>query len=480
MISITQRLAGQLKTVFRQALDLPTRGTMPPVQFSSGSDGVRIRCRGPEAAAELHLAGEQPAEAFWIPFELLSDVEGRKEIPVEIRLHEDTQVLASWREGSVPQMVQHQAANPAAGDWPPLPEQFGENPPEILSALSEAGKTIDPYSERYALGCLQLQGDQGKIAATDGKQLLIHSGFAFPWEGEILVPASKIFGSAQLPNEQPVFVGRSEKWFTFRLGPWTFHLAINSEGRFPKVEDHIQRVEYADATFQMSPADRQFVIENLSRLPSNDTYNNPVTIDLNGSVTFRSRAEGQTTSTELILSSSSRNGEPIRFNTNRQYLQRAATLGFHQVYFFGDRAPILCQDDHRQYTWAPLDPEYAIKPANDAIRIESPAEPSQPQVRQPRRKPKEGMPRKTPEPASEPANESAAPQNGRSRKPSAAQSTPEEPGTALQQAVALRDALREAASKAGELIRTLRREKKQSKLLKSTLASLREIQSLEV
>lgn len=58
------------------------------------------------------------------------------------------------------------------------------------------------------------------------------------------------------------------------------------------------------------------------------------------------------------------------------------------------------------------------------------------------------------------------------------QSPPEDPGTALAQADALRDALREAAGKANHLIQTLKREKKQSRLLKSTLASLREIQKL--
>ena len=51
---------------------------------------------------------------------------------------------------------------------------------------------------------------------------------------------------------------------------------------------------------------------------------------------------------------------------------------------------------------------------------------------------------------------------------------------ALEQATALRIALRDAVNKTSELIRTLKREQKQSKLVRSTLASLKQIQAVEV
>ena len=61
------------------------------------------------------------------------------------------------------------------------------------------------------------------------------------------------------------------------------------------------------------------------------------------------------------------------------------------------------------------------------------------------------MPRKT----NESTSQAVASQNGRGGKPSTLQSPPEDPGTALAQAVAVRDALREAAGKANNLIQTL-------------------------
>ena len=107
MLIITTRLAGRLKSVFRQALALPTRGPMPPVQLVGGAHGLRIRCRMREAACEFLLDGEQPTEMIVAPGELLADVEGRREQPVELRV-QNGRVLASWRDGSVPQTVRHE------------------------------------------------------------------------------------------------------------------------------------------------------------------------------------------------------------------------------------------------------------------------------------------------------------------------------------------------------------------------------------
>lgn len=57
---------------------------------------------------------------------------------------------------------------------------------------------------------------------------------------------------------------------------------------------------------------------------------------------------------------------------------------------------------------------------------------------------------------------------------------PEQPTGAIEQAIALRDGLRDAANKATELIRALQHDKKHARQLRTALASLREIQKLEI
>ena len=69
--------------------------------------------------------------------------------------------------------------------------------------------------------------------------------------------------------------------------------------------------------------------------------------------------------------------------------------------------------------------------------------------------------------------------NGRAAT-TAGQSQQETTAGALDQATALRSALRDAVNQTSELIRALKREQKQSKLVRSTLASLKQIQTVDV
>ena len=62
----------------------------------------------------------------------------------------------------------------------------------------------------------------------------------------------------------------------------------------------------------------------------------------------------------------------------------------------------------------------------------------------------------------------------------AGQTHQESTAGALEQATVLRSVLRDAVNKTSELIRALKREQKQSKLVRSTLASLKQIQAVDV
>jgi hypothetical protein len=106
----------------------------------------------------------------------------------------------------------------------------------LLRALADAAATTTTGPSRYALRCLQLDGAEGRIFATDGRQLLVQSGFAFPWEGSLLVPASRAFGSAELEADGPVRVGRTDDRFVLATGRWTFSWRLDLGGRFPEVE----------------------------------------------------------------------------------------------------------------------------------------------------------------------------------------------------------------------------------------------------
>jgi hypothetical protein len=282
------------------------------------------------------------------------------------------------------------------------------------------------------------------------------------------VPASQAFGCAEFSAHDTVAIGRSEKWLSFSIGPWQLHLAVSPDRRFPDVDRHVLNPADAVAQCQLSADDAQFLAKAIARLPGDDDYNSPLTLDLNGHVAIRAQAADRPPPTEVILANSFASGVPTRVSTNRQFLARAIRLGFDRLYVYSPKDPVLCQDDHRRFIWAVLDPDSSIPPAENPVRIESPADPAGTIHHPPRRRTKVPKSNHQSEPAS---------QNGQSH---ADKVKPEQPFGAIEQAVALRDLLRDTTNKATELIRVLQSEKKQARQLRSALASLREFQKLEI
>ncbi len=490
MLTITRKLAEQLRKVFRQALSTNSRSPMPPVEFIGGRQGLRIRCHTPDAAAEFRLEGEQPAETILAAWDLLTDTAGSgRECVVELR-RENGHVRASWLSGSVPRVVQYDKPLENEAPWPDSPEQLVENPPELLKALADATATTDAESSRYALGCLQLCGPQGKIVATDGHHLLMQRGFEFPWEGELLVPGSRVFGSSALDSDSPVLVGKTDDWFTLQVGQWTFWLKINKDGRFPSVERHFAEPETAMTSVELSPSDRVFLAENVLNMPGDDLPFAPVTLDVNGTVAVRAKGQDAENRMEMALTGAICQGEPVRMMINRRYLARAAKLGFERLHIFGDKQPMLAADDSRRYVWAVLDARSCIEPTENMTRIESPVPGRAASVDPPRssisRSNNTPMSRSSTTNTTNGNGKAQAAGNGHAKGSSThgngharADGETGQAAGAIEQGLALRTTLREAAAQATELVRILKAEKRQTRQLRSALSSLRQLQSLD-
>jgi hypothetical protein len=386
-IRITRRLALQLRTVFRRALGL-TRGFGPALWFATGRDGIRARARFGDAAVEYHAEAELSKEEMWLPFDFLADVEARRDDPVELQARPDGHIVAGWRDGDVPQCVRYDLLKSSdVDDFPKLPKQLVQNPPRLLCALRDAMLTTDPDARRYATDHVQLRGGRDTIVATDGRQMLLEDGFQFPWDDDVLIRRTKVFGSGELGRDQPVAIGKTDDWVAVRVGPWTILLRIGKDLRFPDVDRHVPKAEDAKATARISPADTEFLLKTLPRLPTCEEFNHPVTVDLDGTVAIRARAETQRQPTELLLSNSTCSGAPMRINTNREYLVRAVKLGFDRVHLYTPKVLVMCRDEHRCYVWALLSPDSAIPPSMDAIRIASADVPTTNPKRSKRRKP---------------------------------------------------------------------------------------------
>ncbi len=466
MITITRLLARQVRAVFSRCLSPASRGPFPPIAFRADDSGLTIRAKSHDAAIEFHQPGDSSEERLTVPFDVLKQCEAGKADDVTLE-RIDQSVAVQWNDGGIPQIV-HVDVESTDEDFPAVPSEMHANDARLVAALRDAAATTNNNATRYALSCLQLQGGRGKIAATDGLQLLVQDGFCFPWDDAVLIPARKVFASRELPTGQPVEVGKSDDWVCVRIGPWTLHFKIETEARFPHVEDHVPDADSAVTTLQLSDADALFLTKSVKRLPGGDDCNLPVTVDLNGEIVIRAQGDEQSSPTELILTNSSRSGEVIQFNTNREFLARAMQLGFRDVHFTGPEAPAFCRDQNRQYLWALLGKDGAIQPHERATRIESPTDPAVSPNSQPH-------PRRTP--ITKPKNNQT-----KGKAKSSDESAAETNGSMslIEQAESLRDSLQGSLSQTRELIAALKRQKKQSRLMKSTLASLRQLQTVDV
>jgi hypothetical protein len=273
-----------------------------------------------------------------------------------------------------------------------------------------------------------------------------------------------------LPTDDQVSIGRTEEWLAMQVGPWTFHFRLNVDGRFPRVEDCIPRDSSATTTLEIAEGDAKFLLDNVKRLPVADDWNRPVTLDLNGEVVIRAKTEDNQPTTELVLGNSTRSGEAVRINTNRDLLARAVSLGFRQVRFIAADQPAFCRDKNRTYVWAPLGPDGAIPSAKNTNRIESSKGPTSKVVAKAKPTTRSQIPTMS-------ASKTNPNGNGRTAQAAA---TEAEVASPVEQAEALRDSLSDALSKTRELIRSLKRQKKQSRIVESTLASLRQLQTVDL
>jgi hypothetical protein len=445
----------------------------PVVTFVGGADGCRIRAASTDVAIEYHDPVPSSDETVRLPLAALELCEGRDDGLVTIDARADDQVWIAWNDRGVPRQSEQTQPEPGVTSFPTAPTTLTTNETRLWSDLGDAVATSDAQSSRYALGCLHLRGALGRVEATDGRQVLVQSGHHFGFDDDVLVPASKLLGGADMGAVDEVTVGRTEDYVGFGVGRWLILLRIQKDARFPKIDQIMPNPDYAKSRLELSSVDAGFLKETIPRLPCDDTLHDPITLDLNGRVLVRSRETTTSRPTEVLLGSSKLNGEPVMLNTNRRFVERALKLGFRSVCLFGPDSPAMSVDEQRRFLWALLDKKSAIPRHDDPQRIDAPSRVDVGNgATTVTTKPKEsGMSISLPVVArsmSKPS-ETADIQTERSVDARAEAS-------AIAQALTLRDTLRTATQQAGELARSLKQQKRQSRIVASTLASLKELQ----
>ena len=491
MITISRLLAKQIRSVVRRALQLSASQADQVVWLHADNTGLRLRAQNQHATIEYHLPGEGPAGSVAITMEALAACEGAKADQfVRIERPSEGLTVLRWDDRAVPQSLQVDASKIRADASPIQPETWTTNAPNLLGALADAMRIVPAEATRHSLNCVHLRPGGGRIAATDSHQLLVQSGFAIPGSDDLLIPRTTLFGSRELPTNQPVEVGTTANCFVFRIGPWTVWLTLEKQGRYPRVEDIIPNADSAKTRLSLSAEDRAFLLDVVPRLPVETDQEGRITLDLNGQVALLAKGDGASSTTAVVLRNSRRIGDELRLNTDRQFVVRAAQLGFQEIEFHDPESPVVCRDEHRIYLWCALKEMPALVAGPDTVPIESPLT-SITSHRPARHLPPPRRSRTATERtrSSMPHNRIAATLSGTTPTDSATpqpahrngdQDTHVGMNVVLQQAESTKTSLRDAFSQINRLIGSLKRHRRQSKLVQTTLASLKTLQNLDV
>ena len=210
-------------------------GSDPPARAPRRGRQLRAQYRYRDLAVEHVEPGSyRPATSLAIPLDDLADFEGSKDSPVVLEAAAPDRTVVRWEDRAIPQSREYDVTPvDRVGQVPELPATWASSPAELLTALAEATETGIPDSTRYALHCIQLQGSRNQVVATDGRQLLVRTGFRFPWPGDLLIKGSPIFACRALPRDQPVEVGKTDTHVVLRAGPWTIWLRDPEGGPVP-------------------------------------------------------------------------------------------------------------------------------------------------------------------------------------------------------------------------------------------------------
>ena len=360
MITLTRNQVRRLRVAFRRAaLGISHRGIVSELVLRAEGGQLRAQYRYCDLAIEhVEPGSDRPATSIAIPLDALADFEGPADSPVVLESVAPDRTVVRWDDRGIPQHKEYNIITPVdrVEPMPALPATWASNPGDLLDALAVATEIGIPDSPRYDLNCIQLQGNQGKVLATDGRQGLVRSGFTFPWSDHLLIRGRPIFACRALPRDQPVEIGRTDTHVLIRAGAWAISCEIQKEARFPDLQRVILTDGEVSTRLRLDPVRRPVPrVGALDRLPGGDDLHSPVTLDLNGRIAVRaSGADHPEQVTELILNRSRYTGDPLCIVTNRAFVERALRLGLTEFGFAGGDSPFVCRADRKVFTVQPL------------------------------------------------------------------------------------------------------------------------------
>jgi len=454
VIQISRRLAKQLRSVLRQSIvEQSSPATWPLLHCQADGSLLTIQAQASGVAVRLQQPSSQSSGTIAFSSSVLKEFEARQDGMVTLETATDGTGQAKWQDGSCPHTLEFEAIPPQkAGKFPEPPSDFVVAKEGLLAALADAGEVTASIAARFALNRVVLGGQQGQIISSDGRQLLIQDAFSFPWRDNLLIPRVSAFGNKELQHIGKVQIGATDQHVCIQTGPWTFTLKIDKDARYPDVQTVIPKASSLGTHLHFAAEDIQPLLDKLSTLPGSAEDGWPITVDLKGAISIRAKAPDNDEIVEHVLAGSQHDGPHIRLCFNRNFLRRALQLGFREMSVGRSESPVVFSDNARRYLFIPFEPRVALPPPtspSDAVKAE-------PKRRQP-----------------------IVPASPNNPPPSNGHASNERVQTIeeiLTETEALRTAWQDSLTRLSKIITGLKQHRKHSRVVKSVVQSLRQLQ----
>ena len=457
MVLFTRVTARDFRLLFTRCVAGRPRGPAPPVvvRVAGGTRTVRATTSDGVTLTHASPSGTEGDDLLVLSAAVLGEVEGGTDEAVTVDRPSKLRGVLRWPGGGKPRSLPVELILPGQQHEIPAPPPLSAATAKLLAALHECGRCAARESGRYALSKVQLQGKAGRVVGTDGKVALLWKGFDFPFADEVLVPAVPVFGSKPLARVTEVTLGRTATHLVVAAGPWAVWLPTDTKAKFPDVAGVVPR--YAPTTVVLDRSDAVQLLPVLPGLPGGDHELRPVTLDADGGVRVRGRAEGGEQIgevKEVTLTRSTVSGPAARVALDRRVFARAPSLGCHTLKLTPDK-PVVAEGDGLTLVAAGLDPALivpsAVRSSATSTEVGLPVRPdcSHPTNHERR------VPMKPPE------------TNGHTPRG--------DPADPLDLAEELRAALADAAGKAARLVAPLRQSKKEKRALSAVLTNLKQL-----
>ncbi len=441
MIALPRAAIARFRTVLRK--NWCRSIVTPVVTIRSGSRSRGLESVTPELAIRLIVPGRGPGESLALNADALDAIAGSKG-EVTFTPVEGGQVAAAWEDNGVGQQRHFPAGlSEAVRGFPNVPRDLTPVDPSLLNALATAQPVTSKQATRYAMQNLLLDGKSGQIVATNSRELLIQGRWPFPWKEQVLVRALALWACRELRDET-VAIGKTETQLIVTSGPWTIVALIDKDGRYPAYADIMPRANRVQNRIQFTDADCDVLRQQLPRLPIVDEDSLPGDLVIGPTVAI------QAGDVCVPLPGATSTGPAIRFNCDRRILLRALRLGFRELHIVTPSLPAVFHEKHRQFVFMPLTPSDHTRPA-----APSPQPPLE----------------KTP----------MAERNGKPEPSQNGHANGNTPGTThdpLTEAESVRTLLRDADARMGRLVAHMKHQRRQSRVLRSAMDSLRGLPEL--